>query len=44
MVREYVDRKRLAKLGFASSIDSLDAYKADCFLIIDSEIDRARKG
>ena len=39
---EYLTRLRLAKLGYRSNFADLDPFKADCFLIIDTEIDKVR--
>jgi len=36
---EYVQRKRLAKLGYTSNIDDLESWKAEAFIIIDTELD-----
>lgn len=36
---EYSQRKRLAKLGYTTSISGLSALKAEIFGIIDIEID-----
>jgi hypothetical protein len=38
-VAEYFSRKRLAKLGYTSSLSELSALKAEIFVTIDSEID-----
>lgn len=40
LVYEYVERKRLASLGFTSSLSHLDSWKADAFVFIDSQIDK----
>ncbi len=36
---EYVMRKRLAKLGYVSDMSTLSAFKAECFYLIDVEVD-----
>lgn len=41
-VAEYAQRKRLAKLGYTSSISDLDALKAEIFGIIDVELDKCQ--
>jgi len=46
-VGEYNARCRLVKLGYTDSLDSLDGFTADCFMIIsetfDKEASRKRK-
>jgi hypothetical protein len=39
LAKEFFERKRLAKLGFTSSLDSVRSDKADAFLIIDQQIE-----
>ena len=39
-VSEFYARKKLAPLGFVSSFDDLNSFKADVFLMIDSEISK----
>lgn len=41
-VAEFVQRKRLAKLGYTSSISGLDALKAEIFGIIDVELEKCQ--
>lgn len=41
-VAEYIQRKRLAKLGFTSDISCLNAIKAEIFGIIDVELDKCQ--
>ena len=41
-VAEFVQRKRLAKLGYTSSISELDALKAEIFGIIDVELEKCQ--
>lgn len=43
LVSEYVYRKRLAKLGFTSDIGKLSAWKAEAFVIIDTELDECQR-
>lgn len=43
LIREFIDRKRLAKLGFTSPLAGLTAEKADWFLRIDSVLDELRR-
>lgn len=38
IVGEYLDKKRLAKLGYVFDSDDLSTFKAECFRIIDNEI------
>ena len=40
IVYEYIMAKRLMRLGYTQPIERLNVYKAECFAIIDSEIDR----
>lgn len=40
LVREFIERKRLAKLGFTTQLSGLRADKAHWFILIDSELDR----
>lgn len=40
---EYTQRKRLAKLGYTSSISELSAFKAEVYGIIDQEIDSCQQ-
>ncbi len=37
---EYIQRQRLAKLGFISDLSKLPAWKAEAFCLIGSEVDR----
>lgn len=37
---EYAQRKRLAKLGYNTSLSELSAFRAEVFSIIDVEIDK----
>lgn len=41
-IAEYIQRKRLAKLGFTSDISSVSALKAEIFGIIDVELDKCQ--
>jgi hypothetical protein len=41
-VAEFVQRKRLAKLGYTSSISEMDALKAEIFGIIDVELEKCQ--
>jgi hypothetical protein len=41
-VAEYLQRKRLAKLGYTSNISGMDALKAEIFGIIDVEMDKCQ--
>lgn len=43
MVREFLERKRLAKLGVTFPVKNLCSFKSDCFLIIDAQIERLRE-
>lgn len=43
MVLEYIERKRLAELGFVSDLSKLPHYKAKAFSLIASEVDRLRQ-
>jgi hypothetical protein len=40
LLAEFNQRRRLAKMGYHFDIRRLSAWKADCFVLIDSEIDR----
>ena len=42
-IGEYIERQRLAKLGFTDSIDSLDQEAAEAFLQISVEFDKLEK-
>jgi len=39
LVSEYIQRKRLAKLGFTTDLEQLDTWTAEAFILIDHEID-----
>ena len=39
-VMEYLERKRLSKLGFTSPLGELSAMKAEIFVMIDVELDK----
>lgn len=41
-VLEFVERQRLASLGYTSSLRELDPHKAEIFVIISIEIDKER--
>jgi hypothetical protein len=41
-VTDYFARERLAKLGFVSSLETLNADDAEIYLCIDSEVERLR--
>jgi hypothetical protein len=40
IVGEYIQRKRLASLGYSSRLSDLPAWKAEAFILIDSQIDK----
>jgi len=40
MIKEYIQRKRLASLGLISDLKSIPAYKVDALIYIDSEFER----
>ena len=40
LLAEFNQRRRLAKLGYQFDPGSLSVFKAECFILIDSEIDR----
>lgn len=40
VVSEYIQRQRLAKLGYTSDISKLPTWKAEAFCLIGSEVDR----
>lgn len=40
MINEYSQRKRLTKLGYTTNINELSAFKAEAFMIIETEIDK----
>lgn len=42
LVSEFLERKRLAVLGLTTDLRSLSCFKADCFLVIDSEFETLR--
>ena len=42
LVSEFLERKRLAVLGLQTDLGSLSAFKADCFLVVDSEFEQLR--
>jgi hypothetical protein len=42
-VDEYIDRKRMARLGFTSSLESLPAWKVDVFTAIDVRVEELQK-
>lgn len=42
LVSEFIDRRRLAKLGFTSSFDELTAWKADAFIVIDVKLEELK--
>jgi len=42
-INEYSDRIRLKKMGFNSSFNDLDPFKAQVFIKIDVELDRLRE-
>lgn len=39
---EYVMRRRLAKLGFTTDMSQLSAFKAECFYLIDVEVEETQ--
>lgn len=39
---EYVTREKLASLGFRQDFSQLDAHKAECFLIISTQLDKMK--
>lgn len=41
-ISEFIQRQRLAKLGYVTNIAELDALKAEIFGIIDFEIEKAK--
>lgn len=41
-VFEYVERKRLTKLGYTSPLSELSALKAEIFVMIDIELDKCQ--
>ena len=47
LVAEYNQRKRLAEIGFTDSLDALEPWKAEAFVLIgqtyDEEYERKRK-
>lgn len=43
LISDYIYRKRLAKLGYNFDGENLDAWKAEGFLLIDSEIEKMRE-
>jgi len=43
MVSEYVQRQRLAKLGFTTPLGDIDADRAEAFLIISTHLDDLRE-
>jgi len=43
IVAEFNARTRLVDLGYRSNIDDLDCFKAECFILISSELDRRNK-
>lgn len=43
LVVEYLERKRLAKLGITTSTSEISAFKSDTLLLIDAEFDRLRE-
>lgn len=40
IVNEYATRKRLAGLGYTTDIRNLSGFKAECFCIIEEEIEK----
>lgn len=40
IVSEYIERKRLAGIGFTSPLSDLPAWKAEAFVFIDSQLDK----
>jgi len=38
LIREYLQRKLLSKIGITSSINDITDYEAECFTVIASEI------
>lgn len=40
IVHEYIQRQKLAKLGFVSDLSKLSAEKAEAFCLISSEVER----
>ncbi len=36
----FIERKRLAALGYNSSIDDLDCYTGTCLLLVSCELDK----
>jgi hypothetical protein len=43
IVREYLARERLSKIGYLGDINSLPAWKADCFEAIAVQIESVRE-
>jgi hypothetical protein len=43
LVYEYSARKLMAKLGYTTDLGSLSSFKAECFMIIDGEINKERE-
>lgn len=39
VVHEFIERKRLAKLGLTSDLGRMPAWKCDAFLVIDGKLD-----
>jgi hypothetical protein len=42
IVSEYITRKRMTALGFTSNINELTFFKAECFQLIEQEIDKVQ--
>lgn len=40
LLAEFNQRRRLAKMGYRFRPEALSVFKAECFVLIDSEIDR----
>jgi len=43
IVREYLDRKKLAEIGFSTSIDDLEVFDAQAFICVADEIVKAER-
>ncbi len=43
LVEEYISLTRLRKLGYQIDVTKLDVYKAECFVLISTEIDALDK-
>lgn len=43
VVKEFLDRKKLAELGYVTSINDLDAYQAEVMVVVADEMIRAEQ-